>query len=155
DDATVSQISIDDTSGPEDVGSLTFSISLDQPSGFPISVHWQTADVSATIANNDYVAASGDVTFDPKATKKTVTVTIHPDSKNEPFEDLAVLLSANTGPSSILDGTGFGRILNDDATISQISIGDAGGYEDNGPLTFSISLDQASGIPISVHWQTV
>ena len=77
---------------------------------------------------------------------------VNADTKNEPNEDFTVVLSGNTGPSSILDGSGTSTIVNDDGTISQISIGDASGLENGGPLTFSISLDVASGFPISVNY---
>jgi hypothetical protein len=154
DDASFSQISIGDASGLEDGGPLAFSISLAVPNGSPISVNYSTADGSATLANGDYVAASGTVTFAPSETKKTITVPVNADTKNEPNEDFTVVLSGNTGPSSILDGSGTGTIVNDDGTISQISIGDASGLENGGPLTFSISLDVASGFPISVNYST-
>jgi hypothetical protein len=154
DDGTISQISIGDASGLEDGGPLTFSISLDVASGFPITVNYQTVDGSATVANGDYVPGGGTVTFGPKQTKQTITVQVNADTKNEPNETFTVVLSGNTGPSSILDGSGTGTIVNDDGTISQISIGDASGLENGGPLTFSISLDVPSGFPISVDYQT-
>ena len=106
DDGTISQISIGDASGLENGGPLTFSISLDVPSGFPISVDYQTNDGSATTANNDYVPASGTVTFGPKDTKKTVVVQLVADCGVEPDELFTVTLSNNTGPSTIADGSG-------------------------------------------------
>ena len=132
----------------------SFSVSLSGPSGFPVTVHWATADGSATVANGDYVAASGDLTFAPKETKKTLTVAVSGDTKNKPNEDFVVNLSNLVG-ATFGDNQATGTISNDDGTISQISIGDASGLEDGGPLTFSISLDVASGFPITVNYQTV
>ena len=38
-----------------------------------VTVHWQTADGTATTANNDYIAASGTATFAPGVTSTTAT----------------------------------------------------------------------------------
>src|SRR5206468_3230596 len=52
---------------------LVFSIALTNPSSQPTTVHYATADGTAT-AGSDYTAASGDLTFAPGETSKTVTV---------------------------------------------------------------------------------
>ena len=100
DDATISVISISNGTGPESSPAV-FSISLDVASGFPITVDYQTMDYTATAADNDYVPASGTVTFAPKETKKTITIQVVDDCKFEPNEEFTVILSNNTGPSSI------------------------------------------------------
>ena len=48
-----------------------------------MTVDWQTQDGSATLANNDYVAASGTVTIPAKTLATTVSVDVNGDTKLE------------------------------------------------------------------------
>ena len=54
-----------------------------------VEADWHTEDDAATLANNDYQAASGHVTFAPKATTATITVFINGDVTREDWETLA------------------------------------------------------------------
>src|SRR5438876_6853139 len=61
---------------------------------FPtITVNYATADGTATVADGDYVAASGTVTFLPGVTSQPVAVTVNGDTKSEPNETFFVNLS--------------------------------------------------------------
>src|SRR5438876_12140405 len=52
---------------------------------FPtITVNYATADGTATVADGDYVAASGTVTFLPGVTSQPAAVTVNGDTKFEP-----------------------------------------------------------------------
>ena len=68
---------------------------------------WQTQDGSATLANNDYVAASGTVTIPAKTLSTTVSVDVNGDTKFEGDETVLVNLS-NPVNAAIGDGQGVG-----------------------------------------------
>ncbi len=94
---------------------MTFTISLSGTSSDPVTVNYATADGAATVANNDYQAKSGSVTFAAGQLTKMVTVTIVGDKTVESDEAFFVQLSGATG-ASISDGQGTGTIRNDDST---------------------------------------
>src|SRR6266550_2626957 len=151
-------ISINDFSANEgDVGPtpFTFSVTLSNPSSQIVTVNYATADGSATVADNDYMAASGTVTFAPGTTSQTVTVVVNGDTTFETDETFTVELSSATG-ATIADGTGVGTIVNDDAPPT-ISIGDFAANEGNaGPttFTFTVSLSNVTAQTVSVHYAT-
>ena len=82
----------------------------------PITVHYATADGSAT-AGSDYTAASGDVTIPAGQTSATITVAVKGDRLPEPNETFVVNLSSPTN-ASIADGQGMGTILDNEPRIS-------------------------------------
>jgi hypothetical protein len=77
-------------------------------------INWATADGTATAAQPDYVAASGQVTFQDGDTQKTVQVAVKGDIIVEPNETFNLVLSTSS-PGCILNG-GQATILNDDVT---------------------------------------
>lgn len=96
-----------------------FTISLNQPAGEAgASVDWATADGTATVADNDYIAASGTVNFAEGQNAVTISVDVVGDEVTEPDEVFYVNLSNPVG-AEIHVGQGTGTILNDDvATVA-------------------------------------
>src|SRR5439155_1405462 len=141
-------IAINDVTVTEGNGGTTnaiFSVTLSAASSQTITVDFATADDTATVADNDYVAASGTVTFVPGVTSQPVTVTVNGDTKFEPNETFFVNLS-NPVNATISDNQGAGTIVNDDGQPT-ISISDVSQNEGNvGPtvFTFTVSLSSAS-----------
>jgi hypothetical protein len=114
--APVINVSINDvsvTEGASGTIAATFAVTLSQPGTSTITVQYATTDGSATVADFDYVAASGTVTFAPGEVSKPVSVTVFGDSRFEPDETFAVNLS-NPSNATIVDAQGIGTILNDD-----------------------------------------
>lgn len=101
--------------GSPQLTSMTFTVTLSAASAQSVTVDYSTADSSATLANNDYQAASGTVTFSPGQTSQTITVTIVGDNNVEPDEDFTVNLS-NASGADIGSGSGTGTIVNDDSS---------------------------------------
>src|SRR5207253_2370565 len=88
-------VSINDvtvTEGNTGSVSATFTLTLSAAYGQPVTVHYATADGSAT-AGSDYTAASGDVTFAAGQTTQTVTVAVLGDRLPEPTENFTVNLT--------------------------------------------------------------
>src|SRR5207249_4759706 len=99
--------------------------------------------------------ASGQLTFLPNETSKTIVVTINGDTKNEADETFSVNLS-NTVNAQISDGQGAGTITNDDP-VPTLSIGDVSRAEGNAgttAFTFTLSLSAVSGQTVTVDYAT-
>ncbi|MBD2104467.1 Calx-beta domain-containing protein [Leptolyngbya sp. FACHB-261] len=71
-----------------------FKVTLAGPSLQPITVNYATVD--GTSNNNDYLASSGTLTFNPGETSKTVDVLVLDDNWNEADESFDLLLSNST-----------------------------------------------------------
>ena len=157
DDDSPPQVSVDDVSVTEgDSGQVDadFEVSLDAPSGRPVSVDYATGDDTAA-EPEDYAASSGTVSFAPGETVKNVSVGIEGDTTDELDETFDVALSSPSN-ATVGDGTGVGTIADDDDP-PVLSIDDIGVTEgDTGQVdaTFTISLDAASGKTIGVDFAT-
>ncbi|HEX2756910.1 MAG TPA: Calx-beta domain-containing protein, partial [Thermoanaerobaculia bacterium] len=98
--AAQTTISISDVSlaeGNSGTTSFTFTVSLSQVAAGTVTVNYATANGSATLADFDYQAASGTVTFVPPSTSQPVTVLVNGDCKVEGQENFVVNLSAAVG----------------------------------------------------------
>ena len=150
-------ISVGDASAPEgDAGTtpLTFTVSLDAPSGKPVSVDWVTSDGTAT-SGSDYASAGGTVNFPPDTLSETVSVNANGDTTYEHDETFTVDLSNPTN-ASIADAQGTGTIANDDPSptlsIDDVSVGE--GNTGTVAATFTVSLSGATALPAQVDWAT-
>jgi Zn-dependent metalloprotease len=93
--------------------SVLVNVSLTPSQAAPVTVDFATADGTATIANNDYTALTGTLTFAPGQTSRAVTASVIGDTTVEPPETFFVNLSNPTG-ATIADGQGIVTIINDD-----------------------------------------
>jgi hypothetical protein len=91
-----------------------FTVVLDPPHYATVTVNVATADGTA-VAPSDYASVSGPVVFAPGETSRTITVPIVGDMFIEPAETFSVNLSSPSAGATIVDGTGTGVIVNDDA----------------------------------------
>jgi uncharacterized repeat protein (TIGR01451 family) len=138
----------------------TFTVSLSAANGRDTTVHYATADGTAT-QPGDYTATSGDVTIPEGQTSKAVTVPVKGDTTFESDESFTVTLSAPTDATigaTIADGEGTGTIVNDDSSPGPaLSIGDATIAEGNAGTvnqTFTVSTAVTSSSPISFTYTT-
>ncbi|WP_372616859.1 ExeM/NucH family extracellular endonuclease [Falsiroseomonas sp.] len=119
-------VSIDDVSVAEgDAGTalLTFTVSRTGNTG-AFSVDFATSDGTATTADSDYAAGFGTLDFAAGgALSRQVSITINGDTTVEPDETFTVTLANlvnTTGTTTLLDASGTGTILNDDAALTLI-----------------------------------
>lgn len=115
-------------SGSPTFKDFVFTVSLSNVVSHTVTVDFSTADGSATLADNDFQSASGTVTFSPGETSKSVVVTVVGDNIQEGDEDFTVVLANATG-GNIIDGSGTGTIVEDDAKGGG---GSGGGGKGNG-----------------------
>jgi hypothetical protein len=93
---------------------FTFTVTLSAPYDQPVSVSFQTVNGTATTGDNDYVAKTGAITFNPGEKSKTITIVVNGDSKREANETFFVDLFGNSSNSWFTKKRGTGAILNDD-----------------------------------------
>ncbi|MDE0420500.1 MAG: hypothetical protein OXK76_06375 [Gammaproteobacteria bacterium] len=151
-------VSIHDASGAED-GEVTFKVTLDAESALPISVGWSTGDAPTptddyglAMADMDYVSSSGTVSFEPGVTEMSVSVMAMDDMIDEHDEMFAVTLS-DPAYATLGDAQGIGTIMDNDDPPA-LSVADGMAAESDGMLVFTVSLDNESGLPVSVDWWT-
>ena len=140
---------------------LGFTVSVTGDAvNLPFSVNYTTADGTAFeatsgIGSDDYEAAAGTLNFNGAADQtQPVYVTVNGDAVVEIDETLSVILSdlAGTNDVTITDDTGEGLIENDDA--AEFSVSSESGNEDDGPITFSITLSNPVDVTTSVDIST-
>lgn len=77
-----------------DVAFATVDVTLSAASGLDVSVDWATAEGTATVADNDFVADAGQLDFAPGETSKTVLIEVVGDVTSEGDETFDVVLSS-------------------------------------------------------------
>lgn len=152
-----SEISLNDisvTEGNEGTINAHFTVSLSAPNTQNVTTHYATANGGAK-AGSDYTASSGDLTFAPGETSKTINVPVKGDLLDEADETFYVILSSPTN-ATITKGRGIGTIVDDDATPT-ISIDDLSVKEYNSGQTtavFPLHLSAPSGQVVQVRYST-
>jgi len=123
-----------------------------------VQVNYASADGSATVADNDYQAASGTLTFPGSNLTQTLNVNVVGDLEVEADQSFVVNLSGLNAPAGVTLGTATatGTIVNDDSTsfsITGASVTEGTGA--NSTLSFSVSLSAPAKDPVSVQYSTV
>lgn len=137
---------------------LSFRLTLSKAATQRVTVHYQTADGTATVTGSDYLEASGTVSFPVGAVSRVITTTVKGDWDLEANENFFVNLSSPVN-AVIVDAQGVGTLLNDDPAPPTISIGDDSVLEGSalkaGRLRFTVRLSAASNTTVSVAYRTV
>jgi hypothetical protein len=141
-------VTIADVTVNENSGTATVTLTLDNAvdGGFDVDV--STSDGTATTADSDYVAVvNATETFAGTAGEtQSFDITLGGDAKVEADETITVSMS-NLVPTTIASGdlaiTDTATVtLNNDDTAT-ITIADESGNEDDGAVTFTVSVDNA------------
>ena len=103
--------------GHQGTTSAVFTVALSSPPASAVSLGYVTADQSAA-AGQDYVAASGTVSFAAGEVSKTVVVAVLGDTSVESDETFLVTLSSPGGGVELADPQGVGTIVNDDVQVA-------------------------------------
>ena len=121
---TVSINDIGVTEGDAGTKLLTFTVTRSGNTG-AFSIGFETQDGTATVADGDYLATSGLLSFTAGGLlAQQISVTINGDTTVEADQGFTMLLSnlVNTsGTTSLGDASGTGTILNDDVALTEIS----------------------------------
>ncbi|WP_255902152.1 Calx-beta domain-containing protein [Paradesertivirga mongoliensis] len=128
---------------------LSFTVTLDKDTGAPFTVDYVTANGTATVSDNDYVAASGSLTFNGTAGSQPIVITVKGDQKVELDENFTVTLSNlssnfdNRLSIPVAGSTATGTINNDDTGV--ITITSTNGSE-TGPVGGSFIFSFPAGV---------
>ena len=124
-----------DTAVNEDDGSVGFLVTLSPAASGTVTVDYATVDGTA-VADTDYTATSGTLTFAPGETRKsTALVPIADDGEEDSGETFRLVLSnpsgsdANNGAAVLGDAEAVGTILNSEreaAALTGFTLVDAG-----------------------------
>ena len=142
------------TEGNTGTVAAIFAVTLNTPSGRPVTVDYATANNTAT-APADFAAASGGLNFAAGQVTKQVTVLVNGDALDEVNETYFLNL-ANASNATITDGSGLGTITDDDPAPT-LSIGNRAVTEgDSGTVdaTFTVTLSAVSGRTVTVDYAT-
>ncbi|MEL6751769.1 MAG: Calx-beta domain-containing protein, partial [Pseudomonadota bacterium] len=144
-DNDTATLSIANVATNENDGSVTVTVTLDNAVQGGFSVDVNSADGTATLADGDYTAVSGETLTFAGTAGETQTFTFTPtgDTKLEADETVTFALSGLTGTVANIDisDTGTATIVNDDAAA--LTIADVSGGENGGPITVTVALDNA------------
>jgi hypothetical protein len=139
---------------------VRLTASLSRPSLTPVTVHYATADGSAT-AGSDYTSKSGTITFAAGATSAAVSISVKGDRVPEGNEAFTVVLSSPQG-ATLHRTKGTVSVLTDDRSGSpttgvQLSVGAASVVEGNvgaRALRFTVALSTPSTTAVQLHYAT-
>ena len=150
---TISDVSL--AEGDAGTANVVFSVTLLPARTKSVTVNYATANGTATVADGDYVATSGVLTFPAGTTSQPITVKLNGDLRSEPNETFVVNLSGATN-ATLAKSQGIGTILNDDGspslTISDVSR--AEGKRRTTNFVFTVTLSAASSQVVSVNYAT-
>ena len=141
------------TEGNTGTLNATFTLALSYASAVDVTVHYDTADITAA-AGSDYTAGSGTVVIPAGQTSATFTVAVRGDRLAESTETFAVNLSAPTN-ATIGDGQGVGTILDNEPRISISDVTKAEGKKSKTSFTFTVTLSAAYDQPVTMSYRTV
>ena len=146
-------VSVSDVTVTEGIDATAdFVVSLSRKASGPVQVSYETLDLSVSSAadeGSDYEATSGTLTFRPGKTRKTVSVPILDDARNEGNETFGLVLTDLQG-ATFDDNSGTGTIVN--AEPLALSISDATATEGvDDTIDFTVSLNRATTRRITVN----
>jgi CSLREA domain-containing protein len=141
-------------SADEGIGLATFTVTLDAACASTVTVDYAASDGTAK-EGDDYVSASGTLTFTPGVTSQTFTVAIIDDALDE--DDETVILTLSDAHSAILDGTNPATlIIRDDDGLPTVDFGSTAYsvIENERMLTVDVILDSPSALTVTVDYAT-
>ncbi len=155
---TVPEFSISGVTQSETNSDSTFlfTVTLSQALTEQATVRFATGDGTATVADNDYVATSGTLTFAPGQTEAMISVTVKGDQIVEGDETFTVSLSNNSGNTTLGNATATGTILNDDVRGSLAILGSVVNNVPTGTTEafFTVMLSQPPAGAVTVQYAT-
>ena len=156
DDDDPPALSIGDASESEDVGTMTFTVTLSAPSAKTVRVNYATSNNTATAPSDYTETRNGMLIFQPGDTEKTFTVSIIDDALDEEDEEeFTIRLSLPSNANATLrDAVATGTIEdNDDPPV--LSIANESLREDRGTMRFTVRLNVPSSREVTVRYATV
>jgi predicted aspartyl protease len=121
---------------------FNFTVNLSGLYSLPVTVNYQTANGTATVADGDYQAATSSIIIPSGSTSGTITILVNGDTKCESNETFTVSLTGATNGTVGSPSTSTGTILNDDTPVITASAGAGGTISPNGAVTVTCGANQ-------------
>src|SRR5882672_3583285 len=112
-----------------------FTVNFTNPPPLPMTVNYQTSDGTATVADNDYQAATGTLAVPPGTPSGLITINVIGDTKVEPNETFTLTLTGAANGVIGSPNTATGTILNDDTYTITASAGANGSISPSGAVS--------------------
>ncbi len=127
---------------------LEFVVTLSDAPAETLTYEFATADGTAKVADNDYVAANGTLTFNANQTQSTITVAIKDDKKFETDETFTL---------NIAGVAGTGTITNIDAkpTVKVTGLSRAEGSSGDTNFEFDVAMTGETYETVTLNYATV
>jgi hypothetical protein len=93
---------------------FVFTVALSAAYDQAVTMSFHTVDGTAKTGDNDYVARTGTLTFNPGETTKTITIVVNGDNKKEADGYFYLDLFGLSSNALFTRNRGLGTILNDD-----------------------------------------
>ena len=154
DDDALPQLNIGD-SGATESDTIRFEVTLEPVSGRTVTVPWTTASSftgDPASPTDDYVAASGTLTFASGTTTAHIDIDTVEDDVPEPDETFQIQLGQPTD-ATVDDGVAVGAIIDDDS-LPRISIAGVEITEDDSPAIFAVTLSRTSSQTVTMDYFT-
>ena len=126
-------------------GALLFTVTKSGLTEYSHDVSYSSTDGTATLADADYSAAAGVLTFLPATASLPVSIATGSDTKYEAAETLTLTLSSPTGGATLGTAARTGTIDNDDAAPT-FAINDPANMTEGALITFTVTLVQFRAI---------
>ena len=143
---------------------IDFAVELqDGPCDCRVTVDWATGDDATAIAGEDYLAASGTLTFEPGDTIKTVSVPLLDDEVYEGMETFKLHLSNPSG-ATLVGAAATGRIQDNEVWTAGLLIWacanagsgqDASGSQEGTALSDGAVLEEEAAQRLNVRVDVV
>lgn len=151
DDDSTLEFSASTASVTESAGSITLTVLRAGTSNSVVAVNFATTNGTA-LAGQDYVGASGSLTFGTNVVSRTISVTVLNDTVVEADDTFSVGLSGVTGEAGLGSNSNIVvTILNDDSTL-QFTTSGYSVIERVGSVTLTVSRTGASNSLVSVPY---
>ena len=146
----------------EEGAAVSFTVTLSGGAASAVKVSYQTAsgtEATAADAASDYTVGTGTLTFNPSASlKQTISVATTEDTLHEADETFTLTLTGVDLAAAVElgDRTATGTIEDDDdePTLALTSVTQSLA-EGGGSMTFTVSMDAATGKTATVDYTTV
>lgn len=149
-EATVAGVSVREGNNGTRTAELT--VTLSAASGRDVAIDWATSDGSA-VADDDYTADDGTVSFEPGETTASIRVSVAGDRMDEEDETFTVMLEAASGAE--LAGAMASVTIEDDDDPPMVSIADGNSAEGDDGTTEAellVTLSEPSGRTVTVAY---
>ena len=145
--------SVEGSTKSENASPLTFSITKAGLTELDHNASYSTEDGTASIADGDYSAVSGNYTFPAATPVYVISVPIINDARFELNENMAMRLSAPSNGATLGTSAASSTITNDDQPPS-VAISDAVVVDEGNVSTFTATKSGSSALSHSFNWAT-